>query len=67
MLLIDPFECIDCQRCVPVCPEEAIFAEDDVPPEFESWIDINAEKAPGLPLVTSAEEVEKIKAEGHCQ
>ena len=32
MLVIDPDECIDCTLCVPECPVEAIFAEDDVPP-----------------------------------
>ena len=31
MLVIDPDECIDCTLCVPECPVEAIFAEDDVP------------------------------------
>ena len=31
MLVIDPDECIDCTLCVPECPAEAIFAEDDVP------------------------------------
>jgi ferredoxin len=30
-LVIDPDECIDCTLCVPECPAEAIFAEDDVP------------------------------------
>jgi ferredoxin len=30
-LVIDPEECIDCTLCVPECPAEAIFAEDDVP------------------------------------
>ena len=30
-LAIDPDECIDCTLCVPECPVEAIFAEDDVP------------------------------------
>jgi ferredoxin len=43
MLVIDPEECIDCTLCVPECPVEAIFAEDDVPPEQRDWIPINAE------------------------
>jgi Fe-S-cluster-containing hydrogenase component 2 len=30
-LYIQPDECIDCSACVPVCPEEAIFHEDDLP------------------------------------
>ena len=30
-LVINPNECIDCAVCVPECPAEAIFAEEDVP------------------------------------
>jgi ferredoxin len=43
MLVIDPEECIDCTLCVPECPVDAIFAEDDVPPAQREWIPINAE------------------------
>ena len=41
MLVIDPDECIDCTLCVPECPVEAIFAEDDVPDEQQSFIALN--------------------------
>jgi ferredoxin len=51
MLYIDPDECIDCGACVPECPVEAIFAEDDVPESEQHWTAINAEKAPQLPVV----------------
>jgi NAD-dependent dihydropyrimidine dehydrogenase PreA subunit len=30
-LVIDPDECIDCAVCVPECPVNAIYAEEDVP------------------------------------
>ena len=30
-LVIDPDECIDCSLCVPECPIDAIYAEEDVP------------------------------------
>ena len=43
MLVIDPDECIDCAACEPVCPVTAIFAEDDTPPEWDSYIDLNYE------------------------
>jgi len=46
MLVIDPEECIDCTLCVPECPVEAIFAEDDVPDTQRSFIALNAELAP---------------------
>jgi ferredoxin len=42
-LVIDPEECIDCTLCVVECPEEAIFAEDDVPEDQRHFIQINAE------------------------
>ena len=42
MLYIDPSECIDCGACVPECPVEAIFAEDEVPDEWKHFIEKNA-------------------------
>jgi ferredoxin len=43
MLVIDPDECIDCTLCVPECPVEAIFAEDDVPDAQKEFTARNAE------------------------
>ncbi len=40
-LVIDPDECIDCTLCVAECPVEAIYAEDDVPPGQEHYIELN--------------------------
>jgi len=44
MLYINPDECIDCEACVPECPVEAIFHEDDVPADWKGFIELNAEK-----------------------
>jgi len=44
-LAIDPDGCIDCAVCVPECPENAIFAEDDVPEDQKAFTQINAELA----------------------
>jgi ferredoxin len=41
-LYIDPEECIDCGACVPACPVEAIFAEEDVPEQWSDYLEINA-------------------------
>jgi ferredoxin len=41
-LYIDPNECIDCGACEPVCPTEAIFANDAVPDDQKAWIEVNA-------------------------
>src|SRR5258708_2154720 len=68
MLVIDPEECIDCTLCVPECPVEAIFAEDDVPPAQRDWIPINAELSKlwkpiveRKPAPADAEEWAKVK------
>jgi NAD-dependent dihydropyrimidine dehydrogenase PreA subunit len=42
MLYIDPDECIDCDACVEACPVDAITPEDQVPAEWEKYIEINA-------------------------
>ena len=33
---IDPDTCIDCGACIPECPYEAIFTEEDVPSDFKA-------------------------------
>ena len=42
-LYINPDECIDCAACEPVCPVNAIFAEEDVPAKWEAWVKVNYE------------------------
>ena len=42
-LYIDPDTCIECGVCEPECPVEAIFFKDDVPEEWEHYIEINAD------------------------
>ena len=51
MLYIDNNVCIDCGACIPVCPVHAIYEETDIPDDKRHWIDINAEKAPNLPVI----------------
>src|SRR5215217_7624822 len=40
---INPEECIDCGACEPECPVEAIYPEDEVPEEMESYIAKNVD------------------------
>ena len=47
-LIIHPDECIDCGACIPECPVEAIYTEEDVPDEFQADIQYNADKAAEL-------------------
>jgi len=42
-LYIDPEECIDCDACVEACPVDACFAEDQLPEEWQQYIQINAD------------------------
>jgi len=41
-LFINPTDCIDCGVCVDACPVNAIFAEQDVPAQWQSFIEKNA-------------------------
>src|ERR1700722_6359745 len=55
-LVIHPEDCIDCQACVAECPVEAIYAESDVPAEFQANVAFTPEqphhpKAPGPPAI----------------
>jgi ferredoxin len=52
-LVIHPDECIDCTACVSECPVEAIYAEADVPAEYQADIEFNAAQT------------KRLKEEGH--
>ncbi len=43
MLYIDPDECIDCGACTPECPVSAIFPLVEVPEQWKSYIQKNAD------------------------
>ena len=51
-LSIDPDECIDCAVCIPECPVNAIFAEEDVPDDQKQFIEMNVELSKGWPSIT---------------
>ena len=51
-LVIDPDECIDCALCEPECPAEAIVSEDDLPPDQEQFLALNAELAAQWPVIS---------------
>ncbi len=52
MLVIDPDECIDCAVCIPECPVNAIYAEEDVPEDQKEWLALNAELTKSWPVIT---------------
>jgi ferredoxin len=41
-MFVDPNECIDCGACIPKCPVGAIYVDDEVPPEYHHFIELNA-------------------------
>ncbi len=51
-LVIDPDDCIDCGACIPECPVEAIFTEEDVPESEIEWIERNESDSLDAPLAT---------------
>ena len=55
MVYIHPEECIDCEACVPECPVEAIFHEDNLAskdgPDYSPYKELNAEMAPLCPVI----------------
>lgn len=52
-LVIDPDDCIDCDLCVPECPVEAIFSEDEVPESQAVFLKLNADLASQWPIITT--------------
>lgn len=55
-LVIDPEVCIDCALCVPECPVDAIYEEDDLPENMTSYIELNADLAKSWPVISETKE-----------
>ena len=51
-LAISPIDCIDCGLCVPECPAEAIYQEDELPDSQKEFTELNAELALIWPRIT---------------
>jgi ferredoxin len=56
MLYIDPEVCLDCEACIPECPVEAIFPDSAVPPKWQNYIALNAERARLYPVIAQKKE-----------
>lgn len=55
-LVIDPDECIDCAVCIPECPVNAIYAEEDLPEDQVKFIELNVELCQDWPSITRMKE-----------
>ena len=51
-LVIDPDDCIDCAVCIPECPVNAIYADDDVPENMRHFLELNERLAPNWPTIS---------------
>ena len=51
-LAINPSVCIDCELCVPECPANAIFQEDELPQGQEDFLQLNEELSEIWPVIT---------------
>ena len=63
MLVIHPDECIDCALCEPECPVDAIFSEDELPPDQEGFLELNAELAEIWPNIAEKKDALPDEAE----
>lgn len=54
-LVIDPEVCIDCAVCVPECPVDAIYPDDEVPADQQDFIALNARLAQQWPVIDQRE------------
>ena len=52
MVYIQPDDCICCEACVPECPVEAIFLDDQVPDRWREFIALNRDMAAVCPPIT---------------
>lgn len=55
-LVINPATCIDCALCVPECPADAIFAQEDLPAAQQGFLTLNAELAQVWPVISEKKE-----------
>ena len=56
LLVIDTDECIDCAVCIPECPVNAIYAEEDLPADQRHFTAINRDLAPQWPVISKSRE-----------
>ena len=55
-LVIQPDECIDCGACIPECPTEAIFVEENLPRKWRKYTALNARLAALWPQISDKRE-----------
>ena len=51
MLVINPEECIDCNLCVPECPVEAIYPDEELPEAQAMFLEQNLAMSKKWPVI----------------
>lgn len=51
MVYINPDTCVNCDACVPACPVEAIFSDENLPKQYAHYTQINLEGAATKPIL----------------
>ena len=51
ILVINPEECIDCNLCVPECPVEAIYPDDELPEDQKAFLEFNRRMSEQWPVI----------------
>jgi ferredoxin len=52
MVYVDPNTCVDCAACIPVCPVQAIYFQEDLPIEKLHWLADNERRSADLPVIS---------------
>jgi ferredoxin len=56
MLYINPDTCVNCDACVPSCPVEAIFSEENLPEKYKHFVEMNTDGSKSYPVLNSKKE-----------
>jgi uncharacterized protein GlcG (DUF336 family)/NAD-dependent dihydropyrimidine dehydrogenase PreA subunit len=67
---IDPEVCIACEQCALVCPVEAICLDVETPPEWQNYLERNANvyrRTKGEPMPVPVEKALKMIQAGHAK
>jgi len=64
MLYIDADECIDCGACVPECPVEAIYFDQNLPEKWIEYVELNVRRSKELIALGASRVTERQEPPG---
>src|SRR3954468_18288901 len=51
MVYINPDTCVNCDACVAACPVHAIYSEENLPSQYQPYIQINTDGSTAHPII----------------